>query len=196
MKDLSKSQAVIQTIKPAADNAGIQQCKILHCIKPALWQAIHLLPLLLGNCFRESGCCPKQNIHILTSFVAEQVLMQFEQDSIYQEWRGQEHFFFFPVFKASSESLLLWHDAQASHVHRNILNSFHGPHQEFIQPLLGSGTCPGKSAALCTLISKGWVLIHQHVANTRAQLFWLATKRKKNLLHRLMLPALRLQGST
>lgn len=93
MRDLRKSQAAIQTVKPAADNTGIQQCKILHCIKPALWQAIHLLPLLLVNCFRESGCCPKQNIHILASFVAEQVLMQFEQQSIYQEWWGQECFF-------------------------------------------------------------------------------------------------------
>lgn len=48
-------------------------------MEPALWQAIHLLPLLLVNCFRESVCCPKQNIHILTSFVAEQVLMQLKK---------------------------------------------------------------------------------------------------------------------
>lgn len=61
------------------DNTGLQQHKILHRIEPALWQAIHLLPLLLVNCFRESVCCPKQNIHILTSFVAEQVLMQLKK---------------------------------------------------------------------------------------------------------------------
>lgn len=181
MRDPSKSQAVIQTIKPAADSAGIQQCKILHCIKPALWQAIHLLPLLLVNCFRESGCCPKQNIHILTSFVAEQVLMQFEQDSIYQEWRGQG-LFFFPALKTSSVSPSLWHDAlpqaQASPIHKNTLTSFRDPRREFTRRLLGSGSCPGKSTAPCTFVSEGWALIHRYVPNTKSQLFWLATEKK------------------
>lgn len=62
------------------------------------------LPQLLGNCFRESGCA-----HVLTGFVAGQVLIQFEQDSIYQEWQRQEHASPPPTF--FPQCLLQWHNA-------------------------------------------------------------------------------------
>lgn len=53
---------------------------------PAFAVAAHSSqPQLLGKLLPRKWLCPKQDIHTLTGFVAGQVLMQFEQDSIYQE---------------------------------------------------------------------------------------------------------------
>lgn len=83
----------------------------------------------IGKLLPRKRLCHKQDIHIVPGFVAGQILMQFEQDSIYQGWQRQEHAFSPPCFP--NECHLQWHNAlsqaQTSHTYRSTTTSFCDP---------------------------------------------------------------------